>query len=110
MVPAADAKQSQQAMDETFILSNVAPQVGEGFNRHCSSSSSFTSVITSLIELSDWAYLEAFCRNLTKEFEDVYVFTVPLFLPKKFPDGKWRVVRPSLLPPHITANAASRTR
>jgi len=35
MVPAADAKQSQQAMSETFILSNIAPQVGEGFNRHC---------------------------------------------------------------------------
>lgn len=35
MVPAADAKISQQAMDETFYLSNIAPQVGEGFNRHC---------------------------------------------------------------------------
>jgi hypothetical protein len=35
MVPAADAKISQQAMDETFYLSNVAPQVGDGFNRHC---------------------------------------------------------------------------
>lgn len=41
MVPAADAKQSQQAMSETFLLSNIAPQVGEGFNRHY------------------WAYLEA---------------------------------------------------
>ncbi len=36
-VPAADAKISQQAMDETFYLSNVAPQVGDGFNRHCGS-------------------------------------------------------------------------
>jgi endonuclease G len=35
MVPAADAKISQQAMDETFYLSNIAPQVGDGFNRHC---------------------------------------------------------------------------
>jgi DNA/RNA endonuclease G (NUC1) len=41
MVPAADAKQSQVAMSETFLLSNIAPQVGEGFNRHY------------------WAYLEA---------------------------------------------------
>ncbi|GAA6030536.1 hypothetical protein JCM8097_006194 [Rhodosporidiobolus ruineniae] len=74
MVPAADAKQSQQAMSETFLLSNIAPQVGEGFNRHY------------------WAYLEAFCRNLTTSFDDVYVFTVPLFLPKRDPrDGKWRV-------------------
>jgi len=37
MVPAADAKISQNAMDETFFLSNVAPQVGDGFNRHCKS-------------------------------------------------------------------------
>ncbi|GAA5847556.1 hypothetical protein JCM9279_005293 [Rhodotorula babjevae] len=74
MVPAADAKQSQTAMAETFLLSNIAPQVGEGFNRHY------------------WAYLEAFCRNLTKSFDDVYVFTVPLFLPKRDGrDGKWRV-------------------
>ncbi|GAA5977470.1 hypothetical protein JCM11641_000973 [Rhodosporidiobolus odoratus] len=74
MVPAADAKQSQSAMSETFLLSNIAPQVGEGFNRHY------------------WAYLEAFCRNLTKSFDDVYVFTVPLFLPKRDGrDGKWRV-------------------
>ncbi|KAG0654037.1 nuclease [Rhodotorula mucilaginosa] len=74
MVPAADAKQSQQAMSETFLLSNIAPQVGDGFNRHY------------------WAYLEAFCRDLTKSFADVYVFTVPLFLPKRDGrDGKWRV-------------------
>lgn len=37
-VPAADAKISQQAMDETFYLSNIAPQVGDGFNRHCKQS------------------------------------------------------------------------
>jgi DNA/RNA endonuclease G (NUC1) len=34
-VPAADAKSSQDAMNETFLLSNIAPQVGDGFNRHC---------------------------------------------------------------------------
>lgn len=48
---------SQQAMDETFLLTNIAPQVGEGFNRHY------------------WAYVEDFCRRLTGNFEDVYVFT-----------------------------------
>ena len=46
MVPAADAKMSQKAMDETFLLSNVAPQVGEGFNRHCPFSLSFSSFAT----------------------------------------------------------------
>ena len=35
MAPAADCKNSQSAMDETFYLSNIAPQVGEGFNRDC---------------------------------------------------------------------------
>jgi len=72
MVPAADAKSSQQAMDETFLLTNIAPQIGEGFNRHY------------------WAYVEDFCRRLTGSFEDVYVFTVPLYLPAQQPDGKWR--------------------
>jgi len=60
-------------MDETFLLSNIAPQVGVGFNRHY------------------WAYLEDWCRRLTKSFADVYVFTIPLYLPQKDRDGKSRV-------------------
>lgn len=44
------------------------------------------------------AWRPQFCRDLTKSFEDVYVFTVPLFLPKRDGrDGKWRVVRFLLL-------------
>ncbi|SGY39749.1 BQ5605_C003g02271 [Microbotryum silenes-dioicae] len=82
IVPAADAKQDQEAMKETFLLSNIAPQVGEGFNRNY------------------WAYLEAFCRNLTSSFEDVYVFTVPLFLPRQSPDGKWRVTYEMIAAPN----------
>jgi endonuclease G, mitochondrial len=35
-VPAADAKISQQAMNETFYLTNICPQIGDGFNRDCS--------------------------------------------------------------------------
>ncbi|KAG8964978.1 nuclease [Tulasnella sp. 419] len=73
MVPAADAKISQEAMDETFLLTNIAPQVGAGFNRHY------------------WAYLEDWCRRQTANFSDVYVFTVPLYLPKQDRDGKWRI-------------------
>lgn len=41
----------------------------------------------------DWAYVEDFARRLTTPFSDVYVFTVPLYLPKQERDGKWRVVR-----------------
>jgi endonuclease G len=35
MSPAADALRSQQAMDETFLMTNIAPQIGPGFNRQC---------------------------------------------------------------------------
>jgi len=85
MVPAADAKFSQEAMDETFILSNIAPQVGDGFNRHY------------------WAYLEDWCRRLTGSFKDVYVFTVPLYLPQQEADGKWRVTHEVIgSPPNVS--------
>lgn len=55
MVPAADAKISQAAMDETFYLSNIAPQVGDGFNRHCESPLSWSlshesALVTGLYE------------------------------------------------------------
>ncbi|KAI9243849.1 hypothetical protein BY458DRAFT_530149 [Sporodiniella umbellata] len=62
--PAADAVSTQQEMDETFLLSNMAPQVGVGFNREY------------------WAYLENFCRKLTQNFTDVYIYTGPLLLPQ----------------------------
>ncbi|KAJ4488340.1 hypothetical protein J3R30DRAFT_3654615 [Lentinula aciculospora] len=85
MVPAADAKFSQEAMNETFYLSNMAPQVGEGFNRHY------------------WAYLEDWCRRLTGAFSDVYVFTVPLYLPRRDPDGKWRITHEVIgSPPNVS--------
>jgi endonuclease G len=77
-------------MDETFFLTNIAPQVGAGFNRHCAfTSRGFYSLLPLL---SDWAYLENWCRTLTRSHADVFVFTVPLYLPRKDPDGKWRVV------------------
>ncbi|KAF5386583.1 hypothetical protein D9615_001709 [Tricholomella constricta] len=85
MVPAADAKFSQDAMNETFLLSNIAPQVGDGFNRHY------------------WAYLEDWCRRLTGNFQDVYVFTVPLYLPRQEGDGKWRVTHEVIgSPPNVS--------
>ncbi|KAI6793182.1 hypothetical protein KC361_g6300 [Hortaea werneckii] len=73
-VPAADAKWSQDAMDSTFALSNMCPQVGDGFNRDY------------------WAHFEDFCRRLTSFYPSVRIVTGPLYLPKKDPvDGKWRV-------------------
>lgn len=72
--PAANAKFSQTAMDETFFLTNMSPQVGDGFNRDY------------------WAHLEFFCRQLTKKYQNVRIVTGPLFLPKEDPvDGKVKV-------------------
>ncbi|KAI8821809.1 uncharacterized protein EV422DRAFT_527077 [Fimicolochytrium jonesii] len=70
LVPAADVVESQDAMDETFLLTNISPQVGKGFNRNY------------------WFYFEHFVRTLTKDFDDVYVITGPLYLPKLEDDGK----------------------
>ncbi|KAI5304554.1 nuclease [Ascosphaera pollenicola] len=73
-MPAADAKWSQNAMDNTFALSNMCPQVGDGFNRDY------------------WAHFEDFCRRLTQKYPSVRIVTGPLYLPKRDPaDGKWRV-------------------
>jgi endonuclease G, mitochondrial len=73
-VPAADAKWNQAAMDETFFLTNMCPQVGEGFNRDY------------------WAHFEDFCRRLTLSYPSVRIVTGPLYLPRKDPtDGKWYV-------------------
>lgn len=71
--PAANAKFSQEAMDETFYLTNMAPQVGAGFNRDY------------------WAHFEDFCRRLTNDYNSVRIVTGPLYLPKKCDDGKYRV-------------------
>ena len=73
-VPAADAKWSQEALDQTFLLSNMCPQVGDGFNRDY------------------WAHFEDFCRRLTNDYPSVRIVTGPLYLPRKdSSDGKWRV-------------------
>ncbi|QPG73567.1 nuclease [Brettanomyces nanus] len=72
--PAADAKLSQAAMNETFLLTNMSPQIGEGFNRDY------------------WASLEYFCRCLTQQYRSVRIITGPLFLPKRDPvDGKFKI-------------------
>ena len=80
-------------MDETFLLTNIAPQVGDGFNRHCKRFRRYNACckLTSS-SYKDWAFVEDFCRRLTSSFSDVYVFTVPLYLPRREADGKWRVV------------------
>ena len=60
-------------LDETFYLSNISPQVGDGFNRDY------------------WAHFEDFTRRLTQRYDNVRIMTGPLFLPKQDEDGKFRV-------------------
>lgn len=72
LVPAADVQESQLAVDETFLMSNIAPQV-PSFNRGI------------------WASFERFVRGLVKNFDEVYVLTGPLYLPKQDENGKFYV-------------------
>lgn len=68
LAAAAGHKSSQLAMDETFRLCNISPQVGAGFNRDY------------------WARLERFTRDLAWTAggeKDVLVATGPLFLPTR---------------------------
>lgn len=69
MAPAGDHKISQKAMDDTFYLSNMSPQVGLGFNRDY------------------WEKLEEKIRTWA-ETRDVYVYTGPLYAPQEADDGK----------------------
>jgi endonuclease G len=69
MAPAADHRSSPEAMTDTFYLTNMCPQCPQ-FNR------------------GYWAKLEKHVRDLTKEYQNVYVVTGPLYLPLQEADGK----------------------
>ncbi|KAJ1332235.1 hypothetical protein BSLG_008895 [Batrachochytrium salamandrivorans] len=85
LVPAADVRESQKAVDETFMLSNISPQAAKGFNR------------------GYWAYFENFVRSLTDTFDNVFVTTGPLFLPTKDENGQYWVKYQVLGTPPNTA-------
>lgn len=70
MAAAGNHKLAQKHVEQTFYLTNMAPQVGEGFNRHA------------------WNRLEKHVRKLTKVYDHVYCCTGPLYLPKRESDGK----------------------
>lgn len=70
LAAAGNHKHNQKHIEETFYLSNMAPQVGEGFNR------------------DSWNRLERYVRKLTKTYKNVYCCTGPLYLPRKEPNGK----------------------
>lgn len=70
LAAAANHRQSEKAMNQTFILSNVSPQVGEGFNRGA------------------WNNLEKYVRGIARNVPNTYVCSGPLYLPRKESDGK----------------------
>lgn len=70
MAAAANHRLAQSFMDQTFVLSNIAPQVGVGFNR------------------DKWAELEKHVRGMVRKNDNVWVCTGPLYLPRKESDGK----------------------
>ncbi|KAI9339099.1 hypothetical protein BDR26DRAFT_935045 [Obelidium mucronatum] len=73
LVPAADVIESQKAIDETFYMTNMSPQA-PAFNRGV------------------WASFERYVRGLVKSFDEVYVVTGPMYLPKlDESDGKYYV-------------------
>ena len=64
LAAAGNHKKDLVHCQQTFLLSNMAPQVGKGFNR------------------DSWNRLENHARKLTKENRNVYVCTGPLYLPR----------------------------
>ncbi|OAD57725.1 Endonuclease G, mitochondrial [Eufriesea mexicana] len=70
LAAAGNHKCNQKHIEQTFFLTNMAPQVGTGFNR------------------DSWNRLEIYVRHLTKVYKDVYVCTGPLYLPKIETNGK----------------------
>ncbi|MGE3556378.1 MAG: DNA/RNA non-specific endonuclease [Candidatus Obscuribacterales bacterium] len=69
MEPAANHKDSQKNMDETFFLSNMAPQVQDGFNG------------------GTWRTLEQWCRGLIDHDTSAHIITGPLYLVEVSADG-----------------------
>lgn len=70
LAAAGNHKGHQKHCEQTFLLSNMAPQVGRGFNR------------------DSWNRLERHVRKLTKTHPNVYVCTGPLYLAQKESNGK----------------------
>ncbi|XP_060524645.1 endonuclease G, mitochondrial isoform X2 [Cylas formicarius] len=70
---AGNHKSHQKHVEQTFFLSNMAPQVGKGFNR------------------DSWNRLEKHVRKLTRVYSNVYCCTGPLYLPRRESDGKYYV-------------------
>lgn len=81
LAAAGNHRYDAKALNDTFSLSNMSPQVGKGFNRGI------------------WNSLEMYVRGLAAKFDTVYVITGPLYLPNVFENGrkyvKYEVIGPN---------------
>ena len=78
LVPAADMARDHQTMSESFLLSNMAPQVGVGFNRGV------------------WKKLEEKVRGWVHQKKNIYVFTGPIYADSNYSTiGPGRVAVPT---------------
>jgi len=92
LAPANDYKSSQEAMNETFKMSNMAPQV-PNLNR------------------GFWKKLEDWVRDLTVTFAEVHVITGPLWIPaKREEDEKWILTTEFIGHSHISRLPIKRNR
>lgn len=73
LAAAGNHRSDQRLVSQTFILSNISPQVGKGFNRDI------------------WNRLEKYCRWKARHSSNVWVCTGPLYLPKRELNGKMYV-------------------
>ena len=64
MCPAGDNKWSQQAMDQSFLFTNICPQAPQ-LNR------------------GDWNEMEQACRKWAKQYGDIYIVCGPIFYKKR---------------------------
>ena len=71
LAPAADMARDHQTMSESFLLSNMAPQVGIGFNRGI------------------WKKLEEKVRGWVHQKKNIYVFIGPIYV-----DSNYRTIGP----------------
>jgi endonuclease G len=79
MAPAADMAWDEQAMSESFYLSNMVPQAGIGMNRGI------------------WAALENKVRRWALERGELYVYSGPIYGPKPETIGRNHVAVPGFL-------------
>lgn len=65
MCPAGDNKWNAEAMDQTFLLTNVCQQNGD-------------------LNENDWEYLEELCRSWANKYGDIYIVCGPVYYSSKY--------------------------